>query len=160
MNLPDNEIPDSLFSSSVYEAAPGIYINTSNLKFTFSRSSGPGGQNVNKVCTKAQLKVNLNHLYETGAISNKILERLIKLAGNKYIQSGELVITAQNHRNQIRNKRECLSKLRNLLIQAQNIPAIRRRTKPTRASIQARLQAKKYRANTKTNRQNPNIDLD
>src|SRR5437868_6903608 len=88
--------------------APGVLIPHSAVTFSFSRSSGPGGQNVNKVSTRAELRVRLDDL----PISAGARERLAALAGFRLTDAGELVIAADEHRSQSRNKAEALARLR------------------------------------------------
>ncbi|MDR2216444.1 MAG: aminoacyl-tRNA hydrolase [Nevskiaceae bacterium] len=108
-------------------------------QITFVRSAGPGGQNVNKVATAAQLRFFLdrsNRLDEAGKA------RLRHLAGRRLTDAGDLLIIARNHRTQEGNRREALARLETLLIAARHVPKVRKATKPTRASQQRRVSNK------------------
>src|SRR4051812_37463595 len=121
--------------------APGVYIDAGMLAFSFASSSGPGGQNVNKKATKAELRVPLYFL----PIPEDARHRLAVLAGQRLTASGELVITSDEHRSQNRNKAECLARLRKLVVRAMVVPRPRRPTRPSRGSVERRLQSKKTR---------------
>ncbi len=128
--------------------APGILVTPDVLRFSFVRSGGPGGQNVNKVATKAELRVRLSDL----PLDRHTLDRLPKLAGRRLTSEGELLISAESTRSQLRNREECLLKLRDLLVQAMFRPKPRKRTKPSRGAIERRLQAKRERSDAKKRR--------
>lgn len=117
-----------------------------DLQFQFVRGSGPGGQNVNKVATAAQLRFDLAG---TQALSSAVKARLRVLAGHRVTAEGSLLIIARNHRTQEGNRREALQRLMDLLERASIEPTIRRATRPTRASKQRRLQVKRERKRTK-----------
>jgi ribosome-associated protein len=112
---------------------------TDDYTITFVRSAGPGGQNVNKVATAAQLRffVDRTHLLDEAAKS-----RLRHLAGRRLTDSGELLIIARNHRTQEGNRREALQRLETLLAAARHVPKPRKATRPTRASQQRRVAGK------------------
>lgn len=134
------------------ELAPGARLPRAALQYQFVRSGGPGGQNVNKLNTKAQLTVALDDLAE--ALDPGSFERLKRLAG-RYLADDHLVIESQAHRSQIANRDACLEKLRDLVQRARHKPRPRRPTKPTRASRQRRLDHKKQRGQIKRNRKPP-----
>ena len=115
------------------------------LRFSFSRSGGPGGQNVNKVATRAELRIAVRDL----PISPRAAERLRALAGRRVTAEDELILVAESERSQIRNRQECLDRLREMLIQAIPEPKVRRKTKPTRGSKERRLAEKKGRGEVK-----------
>jgi ribosome-associated protein len=117
-----------------------------DLQFQFVRGSGPGGQNVNKVATAAQLRFDLAG---TQALSSAVKARLRALAGRRVTAEGSLLIMARNHRTQEGNRREALQRLMDLVERASVEPTIRRATRPTRASKQRRLQVKRERKHTK-----------
>jgi ribosome-associated protein len=117
-----------------------------DLQFQFVRGSGPGGQNVNKVATAAQLRFDLAG---TQALSSAVKARLRVLAGHRVTAEGSLLIIARNHRTQEGNRREALQRLMDLVERASIEPTIRRATRPTRASKQRRLEVKRERKRTK-----------
>jgi ribosome-associated protein len=141
-NLPPND--------ARIELAPGVTIVPAALRFAFSRSSGPGGQNVNKLNTKAELWVPIDALI---GLTDRAKERLIALAGKRLTQAGEIHLTAETGRSQEGNRAEVMERLRELLIAARHEPTRRRKTKPTHASRQRRLKEKKQRSEIKQHRQ-------
>ena len=123
-----------------------ISIDEREISYDFVRASGPGGQNVNKVATAVQLRFDVRG---SPSLPAEVKERLERMAGSRMTQEGELVLQAQQHRTQERNRREALERLIDLLQQAAQPPKRRRRTKPTAASKRRRLQNKRYRAGIK-----------
>ncbi len=140
--------PDGPTLGSSVEVAPRVIVAGSVLRFAFARSSGPGGQNVNKRSTKAELRVRLVDL----ALSPMMAERLAHEARGQLTTEGEIVIAADEHRSQGQNRDECLARLRRLIVAAQHIPKTRRKTRPTRGSVERRIAEKKSRARIKKNR--------
>jgi ribosome-associated protein len=134
--------------------APGVRVPASALHFQFARSGGPGGQNVNKLNTKAELWIALADL----DLHPVALERLRKLAGRRITASEELHISSESERTQERNREEALERLRDLLVRATTIPKKRRATKPSKAAKQRRLQSKKRRSEIKSRRSGPVSD--
>ena len=133
------------------EIAPGLLVPDAILRFTFSRSSGPGGQNVNKLSTKARLHVALADL--STHMNPDALQRLVLLAGTGRLNdAGDLVIACEESRSQSANRDTCLERLRELLLQAAQPVRKRRKSKPTRGSNQRRLDAKKVRGAHKRSR--------
>ena len=126
-----------------------LKVDPSEIKFTFSRSSGAGGQNVNKVNTQATLHWDMQN---SSSISQYIKERFIKLFKRFVNDQGEVVIQSQRHRSQNRNKLDCETKLRSMILAAMTEPKKRRPTKPTRGSVKKRLDGKKRHAEKKKNR--------
>lgn len=130
-------------------AAPAVRVPAWALRWRAVRASGPGGQNVNKVATKVELRVALACIEglteQTGA-------RLRALAGARLVGSEELVVTSTKTRDQARNLDDALAKLQTLLEAAQRLPRPRRPTRPTRGSVQRRLAAKQRRGDTKAGR--------
>lgn len=117
-----------------------LAIDEQDVAFTFVRSPGPGGQNVNKVATAAQLRFDARR---SPAISHAMFVRLQKIAGSRMTSDGVVVITAHTHRTQRANKEAALARLVDLLRQAARVPTKRVKTKPSRAAKERRLTAKK-----------------
>lgn len=131
------------------ELAPGVRAPADAVRFAFTRASGPGGQNVNKLHTRAELRV---ALAAVRGLRPDALDRLRAAAGRRLTESGELLIVAQVGRSQEANRQVALEKLRQLLVQAMHRPRPRRATRPTRASLLRRRQAKRHRAAVKRTR--------
>jgi ribosome-associated protein len=133
-----------------------IGIGESEIEESFVRSSGPGGQNVNKLSTAVQLRFDVRR---SPSLPNDLAVRLMRLAGKRLTKDGVLVIVAQNHRTQERNRADALERLVGLIQQAAIRPIPRRATKPTKASREKRLEGKKIRSNIKGMRQRkPSLD--
>jgi ribosome-associated protein len=121
-------------------------IPESDLAFSFVRAAGPGGQNVNKVASAAQLRFDLAG---TQALNERVKARLRALAGRRLTAEGAILIMARNHRTQEGNRREALARLDELIGRALVEPKLRRATKPTRASQHRRLEGKARSQKTK-----------
>jgi ribosome-associated protein len=117
-----------------------------DLQLEFVRSAGPGGQNVNKLATAAQLRFDLAG---NRSLAEDVKTRLRVLAGRRLTDEGSILIIARNHRTQEGNRREALQRLQGLIDAARIAPRPRKATKPTRASQQRRLQGKARDARTK-----------
>jgi len=124
---------------------PDIAIDEREIEETFVRSSGPGGQNVNKLSTAVQLRFDVRH---SPSLPAEVRQRLERLAGSR-LTRGKLVIIAQRHRTQARNRQDALDRLVDLIRQAAVAPVPRRPTRPTRASRERRIEGKKRRAGIK-----------
>lgn len=134
------------------DLAPGVALPRRALNYQFARSGGPGGQNVNKLNTKAQLTVPLDELADV--LPPDAMHRLKRMAG-PWLADDRLVIESQEHRSQIANRDACLGKLSDLVARARRRPRPRKPTKPTRASKERRIDAKKRRGQTKRDRKPP-----
>ena len=122
------------------------------LRFTFARSSGPGGQRVNKANTKATLRWSVG---SSPSLPEAVRERFVERFRRRISSTGELVISSQRFRDRGRNVADCLEKLRRMLQQAASPPRHRRETRPTRASVEQRLRSKRATALRKKLRQRP-----
>lgn len=131
---------------------PGIAIDESEIEERFVRSSGPGGQNVNKLSTAVQLRFDVRN---SPSLADDVKARLERLAGNRMTQDGILVILAQCHRTQERNRQDALERLIELIRLAVPKPVPRRPTRPTLASKHRRLEGKKQRSTIKSLRGSP-----
>jgi ribosome-associated protein len=129
--------------------APGVYAPAGTMRFQYARSSGPGGQNVNKVNSKAELWVAVSALRGLGADA---VDRLRKLAGHRLTLQDEIHIIAQTSRTQEANRAAAMERLRELILRAMHRPKTRRPTRPTRASKFRRLDAKRKRGQVKIHR--------
>jgi len=128
---------------------PTISIDESELTFEFVRSSGPGGQNVNKVSTTVQLRFDAAH---SPAIPPAVFERLRAVAGRRMTKDGVVVIRAGRYRTQEGNRQDALARLVDLVARASKPPRQRRKTRPTRASRERRLDEKRRRGDAKRRR--------
>ncbi len=127
-----------------------ISIDESEIEESFVRSSGPGGQNVNKLSTAVQLRFDVR---ASPSLPNDVALRLMRLAGRRITKDGVLVLIAQNHRTQERNRAEAQDRLVALIQEAAVRPTPRRATKPTKASKLRRIEGKKRRSGIKDMRQ-------
>ena len=125
--------------------APGIAFDPREVEETFVRASGPGGQNVNKVSTAVQVRLDLRR---DGSLPEGLRQRVEALGGSRVTNDGVLVITAQRHRSQDRNRQDALERVVALLREAAVRPVVRRDTKPMRASQKRRVEAKVQRGET------------
>lgn len=134
---------------NVIRVSRSIAIDESELTFEFIRSSGPGGQNVNKVATAVRLRFDV---LRSRSLAPEVRERLIGLAGKRVGEDGVLTIRAQRHRTQEANRRDAVDRLVALVKRASERPRVRRRTRPTAASRRQRLETKRLRGRTKEGR--------
>ena len=134
------------FRTMPVEITPDISLPDQDLVWSFVRASGPGGQNVNKVATAAQLRFDLAG---TRSLEPAVKERLRFLAGRRVTDEGAVVIIARNQRTQEGNRREALERLVDLVQRALVVPKARKPTRPTRASRERRLQTKTQQRKTK-----------
>ena len=124
-----------------------ISLDDSELQESFVRSSGPGGQNVNKVSSAVQLRFDVRH---SPSLPNDVAIRLMRLAGKRLTKEGVIVIIAQAHRDQTRNRADARERLFDLIRQAAVRPVPRRATKVPKAQKRERLEGKKHRGRIKT----------
>ena len=129
-------------------------ISPESISFEYFRASGPGGQNVNKASTAARLRFDV----ETAGLSKLVQRRLSRLAGKKMTKEGILIIESSRHRTRSRNQSDAYARLESMLERASKSPKKRRKTKPTHASMQKRLEGKKKRGKTKKLRRNVSGD--
>ncbi|HEY7155770.1 MAG TPA: alternative ribosome rescue aminoacyl-tRNA hydrolase ArfB [Gemmataceae bacterium] len=126
-----------------------IRIPEEEFSWSFVRSGGPGGQNVNKVASKAVLRWNLT---ASPSVPNDVKDRLRARQHQRITGDGDLLLTSQRYRDQERNRLDCLEKLREMLRAAAVPPKTRRKTKPTRGARERRLADKRRRASLKASR--------
>ena len=133
-----------------------ISIEERELEERFVRASGPGGQNVNKLSSAVQLRFDVRH---SPSLTPDVRQRLERMAGRRLTRDGVLVIMAQRHRTQERNRQDALDRLVELIREASIAPIPRRPTRPTRGSKERRLATKKNRSSIKNLRQGkPGLD--
>lgn len=117
------------------------------IRFTYVRSGGPGGQNVNKVASKAVMRWN-----PAGKLEPGVIVRLFAAHPSCRTRQGEILLTSQRTRDALRNRDDCLEKLRNMILESLKVPKRRIPTKPTRGSVRRRLDDKSRHAEKKERR--------
>jgi ribosome-associated protein len=125
---------------------PSLSLDPAELTVSFVRASGPGGQNVNKVSTAAQLRFDLDR---SASLPGPVKARARRLAGSRLTNAGEIVIIADRFRTQALNRDDAVGRLLQLLREAAVPPKPRRKTRPTRASVARRLDSKSQRGGLK-----------
>lgn len=143
---------DAASDKDVLDVTSSIQIPHDEFQFEFSRSSGPGGQNVNKVNSKVALRW---RPLESPSVSDDVRQRFATRFASRLLNDGSLLIACEKSRSQLLNRIGCLEQLCNMLSEVATPPKKRRPTKPTRASKTRRLNEKKRRASTKRLRSSP-----
>lgn len=132
-----------------------LQIPLREFEFTFARSSGPGGQNVNKLNTKATLRWAVT---TSDSLSDAVRQRFLTKYRRRITTDGDILVVSQRFRDQGRNVADCLSKLREMLESIEKAPTRRKKTRPTKASRERRMKEKKSRSQRKQNRRPPSRD--
>lgn len=137
------------------EITPTLSIDERELQIDFIRASGPGGQNVNKVATAVQLRFDVR---ASSALTEEVKARLVRLGGSRVTLDGVLVLEAKRFRTQEGNREDAIQRFVELVRKAAHRPKKRRATRPTLASKEERLKAKKIRSGVKKNRRESGFD--
>jgi ribosome-associated protein len=139
----------------VLEITPDLSIDDTEFDWSFARSGGPGGQNVNKVASKAVLRWDVTN---SPCVPADVKERFLAQNRGRITTEGVLVMSSERSRSQLLNRQDCLDILVDLLRQATVVPRRRKKTRPSRGARERRLQDKRQRSSTKTQRRRPTED--
>ncbi len=126
-----------------------VFLDEKEIHYDFIQASGPGGQNVNKVATAVQLRFDVLH---SRSLSEPVRQRLLQMAGNRINKEGQLIINASRYRTQETNKEDAFDRLMTLIREAAKPVRRRKATRPTRASVERRLDYKRRHADKKQGR--------
>lgn len=141
--------------TDVLTVSPRIRVSCGEFEWSVARSSGPGGQNVNKVNSKVILRW---PVAQTESIPGDVRERFVTAYRRRMTTEGDLLIMSDRFRDQPKNVNDCLERLRELLLAVATAPKARKAVKPTKASKRRRVADKRERAETKQRRQTPRFD--
>jgi ribosome-associated protein len=144
-------MPEPTPTEGSIRLAHGVTVPASAVRMSYASSSGPGGQNVNRRATKAELRLALVDVPITDAARRRLRLR----AAHLVTDAGELIIISDKYRSQARNRQACMDRLRELVAMAIVEPKKRRKTKPSRGSIERRLESKRQQSQKKGRRQRP-----
>ncbi len=131
-----------------------LSLDEKEVQFFFVRASGPGGQNVNKVATAVQLRFDVGN---SPSLPDDVRTRLIQIAGKRITQDGILIIEARQYRTQERNREDAVARLVALIQRALERPKPRKKTKPSRAAKERRIESKKQRSKVKQARRSVSV---
>src|SRR5947209_6964613 len=146
---PATTLQSSTPSLGGFELAAGVFAPESAIRLQYARSSGPGGQNVNKVNTKAEIWVAADAI---AGLTDAARARLIQFAGKRLTSAGEIHIASDTQRTQEANRQQVFERIRELLLQAAHEPKKRRKTKPSKAAKRRRIEGKRHRGEIKARR--------
>lgn len=141
-------------NTSIFQITQNIFISFNEIDFSAIRSQGPGGQHVNKVASAIRLKFNIS----ASSLPDYLKERLLKLNDSRISNNGILIIKAQQHRSQKKNKDNALARMHALIRNVLSVPKSRIPTKPTQSSQSKRIESKKKRGQLKKSRNKIALD--
>ena len=140
---------------AAFQVSDRIRIPWREIEFSYARSSGTGGQNVNKTNSKATLRWRPR---ETTGVPPMILQRFLETFANRLTEAGDLVISSDVHRDQIQNRNDCLQRLAGMLRSVERPPKVRKATKPTKSSQRRRVEGKRLQSDKKSARRRVRSD--